>query len=374
MRRSVLFLLGAMALGTAQAQRNVDGNKFCDNWSIGLNVGTVTPLTNHPFFKSMRPTWGITINKQLSPIYGLTLEGMTSINTNDSYTAFDMYNVSLLNRLNLNNTFVPYKGKPYSFEVEAVGGFGWFRNTNPYWKSGDKKDRDHVSAKAGLNLNFNVGKKKAWTVALKPAVIWDMTVVGREHLNMNADRAAFELTAGVVYRFKNSTGKHYYSVECDRSEIDALNAMISTMRQDIADKDGQLEKANSQINSLQNDLNDCRNKKPAVQQTAKVEQSYFVTFRQGKSSIDPMQMPSIESLAKNLKENSDAKVTISGYASPEGNAEFNQKLSLKRAEAVKKVLVEKYNIEEGRIITEGKGVGSVFGEPNWNRVSICIIK
>ena len=173
---------------------------------------------------------------------------------------------------------------------------------------------------------------------------------------------------------RHSTGKHYYSVECDRSEIDALNAMISTMRQDIADKDGQSEKANSQINSLQNDLNDCRNKKPAVQQTAKVEQSYFVTFRQGKSSIDPMQMPSIESLAKNLKENSDAKVTISGYASPEGNAEFNQKLSLKRAEAVKKVLVEKYNIEEGRIITEGKGVGSVFGEPNWNRVSICIIK
>lgn len=48
MRRSVLFLLGAMALGTAQAQRNVDGNKFCDNWSIGLNVGTVTPLTS-PF-------------------------------------------------------------------------------------------------------------------------------------------------------------------------------------------------------------------------------------------------------------------------------------------------------------------------------------
>ena len=99
MRRSVLFLLGAMALGTAQAQRNVDGNKFCDNWSIGLNVGTVTPLTNHPFFKSMRPTWGITINKQLSPIYGLTLEGMTSINTNYSYTAFDMYKCKLVKPL-----------------------------------------------------------------------------------------------------------------------------------------------------------------------------------------------------------------------------------------------------------------------------------
>lgn len=371
MKRSLLLLMGALALGQAQAQENVAGNKLRDNWSIGLNVGGITPLIDHPFFKSMRPTMGVTINKQFSPIYGLSVEGMASINTNESYTAFDVYNLSLLHRVNLNNLFVPYKGKPSLFEVEAVGGFGWLHSTNPYWKQGDPYDRNHVSAKAGLNLNFNIGDSKAWTVAVKPAVVWDMTIRGQEHLNFNGQQAAFELTAGVVYHFKNSTGKHYYSIECDRSEIDALNAMISSMRQEVAAKDGELENAQSKINQLQNDLNDCRNKKPAT--VAATEKDYYVTFRQGKSNIDALQMPNIEKLANALKKNSNAKVTISGYASPEGNAEFNQKLSLKRAEAVKKVLVDQYNIDANRIKTEGKGVGSVFNEPDWNRVSICII-
>ena len=144
------------------------------------------------------------------------------------------------------------------------------------------------------------------------------------------------------------------------------------MRQEVASKDGELENAKSKINQLQNDLNDCRNKKP-VATTVAAEKDYYVTFRQGKSTIDALQMPSIEKLANVLKENSNAKVTISGYASPEGNAEFNQKLSLKRAEAVKKILVKQYNIDESRIKTEGKGVGSVFSNPDWNRVSICIV-
>ena len=67
-------------------------------------------------------------------------------------------------------------------------------------------------------------------------------------------------------------------------------------------------------------------------------------------------------------------MTISGYASPEGNADFNQKLSEKRAKAVKKILVDKYGINADRITTEGKGVGSIFAEPTYNRASICVTK
>ena len=83
-------------------------------------------------------------------------------------------------------------------------------------------------------------------------------------------------------------------------------------------------------------------------------------------------MPNIDRLASYLKKNSNAKVSISGYASPEGNAEFNQKLSEKRAEAVKKILVDKYGISADRIETAGKGVGNVFAEPTYNRASICV--
>jgi outer membrane protein OmpA-like peptidoglycan-associated protein len=75
-----------------------------------------------------------------------------------------------------------------------------------------------------------------------------------------------------------------------------------------------------------------------------------------------------------LQENSDFIVSIKGYASPEGNAEFNQELSTKRANAVKDVLVKQYGIDASRIVTQGEGVGNMFSEPAWNRISIITIE
>lgn len=373
MKKLFLIIFVLFSVNTIYAQSDVTGNKLRDNWSVGLNVGVVTPLINEPFFGSMRPAMGISVNKQFSSIYGLSLEGMTSINTNESYTTFDIYNLSLLHRVNLNNLFVKYKGKPSLFEVEVVGGFGWMHITNPYWKSGDYYDRNHVSSKAGLNLNFNLGETKAWTLAVKPAIIWGMTIKGQEHLNFNAKQAAFEFTIGASYHFKNSTGKHYYSIECDHSEIETLNKMISDMRKDAAIKDNELYKANTKIRHLKNNLNDCQKRNKEIVKEIKVDNKYYISFRQGKSIVDAVQMSNIENLANALKENNNVKVKISGYASPEGNAEFNQKLSENRANAVKKILVEMFGIDKNRIVTEGKGIGDFFSNPDWNRVSICII-
>ncbi|MBQ4291728.1 MAG: OmpA family protein, partial [Muribaculaceae bacterium] len=64
---------------------------------------------------------------------------------------------------------------------------------------------------------------------------------------------------------------------------------------------------------------------------------------------------------------------IKGYASPEGSKEINDKLSKDRAAAVKNLLVNKYKIAADRIATQGCGVGDVFDQPEWNRVSICTI-
>ena len=68
-----------------------------------------------------------------------------------------------------------------------------------------------------------------------------------------------------------------------------------------------------------------------------------------------------------------ARVVIKGYASPEGSAEINAKIAQSRAEAVEKILVNKYHIAADRITAEGQGVGDMFSEPDWNRVSICTI-
>ena len=68
-----LFLSGVFMYHT-NAQTAVEGNKFLDNWSIGISAGGTTPLTHHSFFGNMRPITGIELNKQLTPVFGFGLE------------------------------------------------------------------------------------------------------------------------------------------------------------------------------------------------------------------------------------------------------------------------------------------------------------
>ena len=75
-------------------------------------------------------------------------------------------------------------------------------------------------------------------------------------------------------------------------------------------------------------------------------------------------------IANYLKAHKDAKVKVSGYASPEGSKEINQKLSEARATVVKDALVKKYKIAADRISTEGLGAtDKLFDEVEFNRVA-----
>ena len=366
----IVVILSAFSISGLNAQDyNLGGNKFGDNWSIGLNGGIATPLTHSTFFKNSRAVIGLDINKQLSPIYGLTLESNWSINTQSrmaaqkSGTAFDAFNLMLLNRLNLNNMFAGYNGQPRLFE-----------------------GANHLASKAGVNFNFNLGEKKAWTVAIKPAILWDMSMWDADrahsHPNFNANYANWEITAGVVYHFKNSNGKHHMTRvrAYDASEVSALNATINNLRQDVSSKDESMRNTANRLRNeeqksadLERALQECRNQGPKVITNNKKTLESVVTFRQGKIVIDASQQPNVERIATYLKNHKEAKVNILGYASPEGSAEVNERIANQRAEAVKNMLVNKYRIDVRRITAKGQGVGYMFEEPDWNRVSICTI-
>ena len=84
-------------------------------------------------------------------------------------------------------------------------------------------------------------------------------------------------------------------------------------------------------------------------------------------SIDQYKIPSgemrkMKAIAKVMKDNPDYKFAIVGFADYSGSPEYNQKLSLKRAEEAKKVLVNKYGIDPDRLVVEGKGQTESFGD------------
>ena len=374
MKKSIILLAFVLGAFTANAQSVVEGTKFTDNWSVEVNAGAITPLTHSAFFKSMRPGLGVGFSKQLTPIFGLGFQGMGYINTTPSKTAFDVSDVSLLGKVNLMNLFASYQGQPRLFEIEAVAGMGWLH----YYVNGDG-DQNSWSTRFGLNFNFNLGETKAWTLGIKPAIVYDMQGNFPETKSrFNANNAAFELTAGLTYHFKTSTGNHYFTKVkvYNQAEIDGLNSSINALRSEVNNKDGELNTANRQINGLQKDLEECRTKVVPVEtvvKTARVPES-IITFRQGRSSVDASQLPNVERVASYMNKHPETKVIIKGYASPEGSVEVNARIAAARAEAVKTILVKKYRIAADRVTAEGQGVGDMFTEPDWNRVSICTIE
>lgn len=374
MKKFIAVIVACLTCSGIYAQRAYEGANLGDNWSIGIHAGVTTPLTHSAFFPNMRATWGLGIGKQLTPFFGMGVEAMTSINTTASKTAFDNTNVSLLTSVNLSNLFAGYWGTPRLFEIETVAGLGWLH----YAQNGDG-DRNSISSKLGLNFNFNLGEAKAWTIGIKPALVYDLNACGERNVGFNANLAAWEITAGLKYHFRCSNGKHHISFAklYDQAEVDALNEQVNNLRQTNADQEAELTAANQRNAELEQQLADCKNQGPVIVTDTitshKKTLESVVTFRQGDVSVVASQTPNVERIATYLKNHEKATVSIKGYASPEGKAEVNARIAQQRADAVKSLLVKRYKIAENRITAEGQGVGNMFEEPDWNRVSICTI-
>lgn len=371
MKKTILLSAFVLCAFTLQAQTALQGTKLSDNWSIGLNTGSTAKITHSNFLKSFRPMVGLEINKQVTPILGISLQGMTYMNTTSSKTVVDASDVSLLGRINLMNMFGGYQGMPRSFEIETQMGLGWLH----YFEAG-AGDTNSLSGRMGLNFNFNLGESKAWTISMRPGIVYDLQAdYPHSKINFNINNARFEMMTSFIYHFGNSNGEHFMTLVpvCDPAEIAAINNEVNALRASLLERDAELVAAVSEIENLQANMQ-TPNEMVEIDINEICMPVYTVGFRQGKSAIDMTQEANIEMAATFLKENNNVIVSIKGYASPEGNAEFNQELSTKRANAVKEVLVNQYGIDASRIVTQGEGVGNLFSEPEWNRISILTVE
>ena len=371
MKKTILLSVFALGALTINAQTVVVDGGFWDNWSMGIQGGATMKMSGEGFFKSARPAFGLTLGKQWTPILGMDIQGMGYVNTTNSSTMIDASDVSLIGRMNLMNLFAGYYGMPRPFEIETVTGLGWLH----HYMNGSG-DTDDLSARVGLNFNFNLGENAAWTLGLKPAVVFNLTgEYPNKKMAFNRDHANMEILLGLTYHFADGEGNRHFSLvnAIDPIALAAMNEEINGLREVVVAKDVELVGLADELLVVQNQLNEARNKEvEAAGQTIKILES-VVAFPFNQSDVQASQMPSLEHVANYLKNNPDASITVNGYASPEGTEEYNLQLSQRRADAVKNILVDKYGIAASRINAIGHGVGDIFSEPAWNRVGICTI-
>jgi OOP family OmpA-OmpF porin len=87
----------------------------------------------------------------------------------------------------------------------------------------------------------------------------------------------------------------------------------------------------------------------------KISISLFIEFDFDKDVIRPQNYDDVKKIADSMKKYSEANVLLEGHTDNEGTELYNMGLSRRRAESVKRYLVEKFNVDASRISTLGYG-------------------
>ncbi len=356
MKKVILSILMAFVavFSYAQNQYNYSGSsKFTDNVSVTLQGGVLT--TFDEFFTGhtmVAPVAVLGADKYLNPWFGLGVEGRTLIGTGNgkfnSHTAFDAVNVSGYLKFNLVNMFA-FNGTRHVFEPVVYTGLGWGHQT-----CSNADPRNYMTYRSGVELNFNVSNDKAWAVVVNPSVVWGDLDNGK----LNKHHGNFELTAGVVYHFNTSNGTRSFAKAklYDQNEVNELNGKVNSLQ-------AALDEANATIKMLSTQKTNAKTDTVVVKTFPKVQ------FEKGSSKITSTSLANLADIADAIKD-ADGKVTVTGYASVEGSDAINNKLSTKRAEAVKNALV-KFGVSADKIDTVGAGATTKFSPDDleFNRIT-----
>jgi len=148
---------------------------------------------------------------------------------------------------------------------------------------------------------------------------------------------------------------------CSINVIDPAN-VTTEQRYDLSDPEG-----DGVINARDNcidtplgaaiDNNGC-----SADVIEKMRVTLLVNFDNDSSVVDAKYFPEIQKLASLMKDYKSVNVSIEGHTSKVGSAEYNKQLSLKRAEAVKSILVNRYNVNQDRVKAIGYGFEKLLFE------------
>ena len=350
MKKITLVLVAMFGMAMASSAQYT-GHKFFDNWSIGLEGGTSTNLCD--WDKPAGGVVGLNLTKGITPVLSFEFQLQAGIKDNDNWNwsmkkegtleplpSKAINNASFManTKVNLMNWFCGYKGAPRTFEIQARGGFGFTR----YFFEGAGLNR--CNFKFGFDFDWNLGKDKAWTISLRPAVILktsrdndpaglEFTKTGptetggtaqygfiRTQCDNHANELSFlhnglaQITAGITYHFKTSNGtRHFAEVKPD---------VVTKTVERVVEKP--VEKLVERIVE-----------KPVTNTSGLYGAGITVEFAQNKATLSNTAKAKLNSIEKGIV------VALDGYASPEGAKSYNQKLSQRRCDAVKAYLEER---------------------------------
>lgn len=376
MKKGLLFILLAAVSVCLPAQEKenaaksyrVETNRFGANWFISGGVGAQMYFGDNDgkadFGKRLAPALDIAVGRWFTPGIGLRVaynglqaKGATP-NANGPLVDGGQYSNGYYKEkwnvmnfhgdvmLNLSNMICGYReDRLYSFIPYAGAGFV---------HSGKGAGYDELGINAGLINRFRLSSALDLNVELRGLLM-------KGAFGNSGPEGLAGLTVGVTYKFK-------------KRGWDAVPTVPMVPESQLNDMRDRVNALKGENESLKRDLVEARNKKPEVivKKEAGFVPRLVVVFNIGKSNISKREYMNIEAMAKGIKA-TDKVFTITGYADKgTGSAEYNMKLSKKRAEAVRDLMVNEFGVPASQLKVDYKGgVGNMFyDDAKLSRVAI----
>jgi len=354
-------------------------NGFWDNWFIGAGAGATLYLgaecDNASFTDRLTVNPSLFVGKWFNPYIGARIRfqggAVHTFAGNDAQRMYHQYHITghVDFMFNFTQYIMKYNEKRFYNFIPTIG-------MGAYQRAYDVSDSKFPFAEGfkgenGFTLNASILNTFRFSDRLSAFIeiggyfvtddFNDATRVEPGKAKDMRWNGILTGTAGLMLK----VGKVGFSeaVLMDQNLIDDLNSTINNLRAQ-----------NAELSKRPVSCPDCPPVKDCPPAQV-VEGDYVpnvVFFRLNSANIDRNQEISIYNTAEYLKANPDAKVKIVGYADRQtGTADYNMKLSEKRAKVVAKALTEKYNINSNRITVEWKGSSEQpYKENAWNRVAI----
>jgi len=405
---SFVALMGATTLANAQdstatsssSAKVFGGRGQYRTWSIGVNGGVLSPFlaiggSNDFTNFDANLGYGISLRKQLGHAFALegniirgkvsgsnkdavggAVNGVREFSTDVQYAAdlrgvVNVATVDFLRRENSVNFFVTagYGLVAYNPSVNGVDQKG------NYGEDGDKDYIKEAYIPVGAGIKFKVSDRVSFNLAYTMHFIDGDNFDGVYAKATTKDKfsygsAGLEFSLGSKSKpaldWVNPLALMYDELKDPslRQEVEALKTRVSNVEKSVedlkkdTDGDGvadQFDKCPGTPAGTAVDGSGCPLPKfeTAVADNSNLTGFETVQFEFNSSVLKTESYPTLDKLSSVLRENG-GKVTLHGYASSEGTAAYNVKLSKDRANSVKTYLVNS-GVNSSAVVTKGHG-------------------
>ena len=345
-------------------KHRVATNGFWQNWFLGANVtwsafyGEGERSLVAPFRKFPSGTYynglgvSLSFGKWLTPVFGLrTKVNAWQIGKEENGIGGDKYwtaNEQLL--INATSLFRGYDEQRF-----------W--NIIPYIGAGVHRNMTHSHYSTALSVGLLNTLRLSRRFSANIELAWNSAEGSNSGLALKKRNQHFAVEVGLTWHIGKNNWRHATDQEAvsalTEGELDALNAQL-------ADAQAENERLQQLLDSVQ-PMPVVKSVTPPVRIEEKIISApVSIFFEVGKANvIANRDMLSVKALAQ-LAIDKNASVLVTGYADKSGNAEANQKLSERRAQAVADELV-RLGVSKFRIEVVGAGGVDTLKPAEYNR-------